>query len=205
MAGFESDPTVTTSLPTFSPLQQDIFKKERDLLSSFILPNEQQRIFGLSTLGRGDFGRSGTMLGPAFSAGRQAQSRLSAGLADLPDNMGVPYQEHLARQTWQIPRRLQAGAPDELAQLVQALIGKQLGGLLTPGTQQTTTGGGPSSFSTASGAVNTLASLATLAAQLFGKKDKTDTTKTSDFSGLSSNDGGGGGFDQPFAYDYGLE
>lgn len=167
MAGFESDPTVTTSQPVFSEPAQNIFAKERGLLSSFILPSEQQRIFGLSTLSRGDFGgTSSSLLSPAFSAGRQAQSRLSAGLADLPGTMAAPRQEALWRQTQQIPRRLQAAAPDELMQLVQALIGKQFGQTLAPGTQQSTTGGGPSGFSTAFGTVSTLAQLASLASQL---------------------------------------
>ena len=149
--------------PQYPPEVAPIFGRERELLSSFILPAESARIRSLSALEQGNFDQAGGILSPALSAARQAQARLSATTQELPSTVSAPLQESLAQQARQIPRQLQAQAPDDLAQMVRSLIGPQFGSLFSPCSQARQTGGGPSGLQTG---VSVAATAATIAAAL---------------------------------------
>jgi hypothetical protein len=149
--------------PLFPPEAGKIFGMERELLAQTILPMEQQRIRALGALGRGDFAGAQPILSPALAAARQAQARLGASMQEMPSNVAAPIQERLARQAQGIPQQLQAYAPEDLAAMVQALIGPQFGGLFAPGSKTTGRGGGPSSLQTGMSAASTAATIAALA------------------------------------------
>jgi len=140
-----------------------IFGRERELLAQTLLPMEQQRLQTLGALGRGDMGGAEAILSPALAAARQAQARLSATTQEMPAHVAAPIQEQFARQAQSIPQQLEAMAPEQLAAMVQALIGPQFGGLFQPGSQTTGRSPGPSSLQTGMSAASTAATIAALA------------------------------------------
>jgi len=145
--GSKSPPAqVTKGGPTYSPAQQRILGAERSLFENIIQPAEDQRIKALSSLIGGDFTGASSILSPAMSAAKQGQSRLSASLSELPRTIAAPIEEAAAWQVQGLPRRMQAAAPDELAKMTQQLMSPQFGSLMSPGSQQSTSGGGGSSF-----------------------------------------------------------
>lgn len=156
----------TETKPQYPPEVAPIFGRERELLSTFILPAESARIRSLSALEQGNWDQAGGILSPALSAARQAQARLSATTSELPSNVSAPLQEALAQQVRQIPGQLQAQAPDDLAKMVQALIGNQFGTLFAPGSRSQQTGGGPSGLQTGLAAAGTAATIAAAAAAI---------------------------------------
>jgi hypothetical protein len=158
----DSPPVTSETKPQYPPQAAAIFGAEKDLLQNLLLPAEGRRISSLSALSRGDFGNAGQILSPAFNAARQAQAKLSAGVADLPANIAAPIQEAQAQQMRRLPYQLQAGAPEELSEIVKALIGPQFGSLLAPGSRSTQGGGGMSDFSKAGAGVGVAAALATI-------------------------------------------
>jgi hypothetical protein len=152
------------SRPTYSPEASQIFGRERELLSGFLLPAEGERLRSLSALSRGDYGGAQQILSPAFNAARQAQAKLSAGVADLPANVAAPIQETQARQVRQIPFQLQSTAPDELGEISKSLLDPRFASLLAPGAQGTSQSGG-SGLQTA---LTVVAALAQLGTQVYG-------------------------------------
>lgn len=146
MGAKSKPPTVSKGGPVYSSEQQRILGSERNLFENFILPQEEKRIAGLESLIGGDFAGADAILAPAMSAARQGQSRLAASLGGLPRTIAAPIEEAAAWQVQGIPRRMQQAAPDQLAKMVQSLMSPQFGSLMQPGSSQTTSGGGSSSF-----------------------------------------------------------
>lgn len=144
MSFFSPSPATSTTTPLFAPEASQVFGLEQSLLSQFLLPFEAQNILGLGSLSQGDLSRAPQLVGPAMSAGRQAQATFGAMSADLPANLRAPMQEGFANQVGQIPRQLETLAPSQLAPLVQDLIGRSYGGLFAPGSQTLSQTGGPS-------------------------------------------------------------
>lgn len=155
-------PQITKGGPQYSPNQRRILGAERSLFENIIQPEEASRISALTNLISGNFEGASSILSPAMSAAKQGQSRLQASLSELPRTFAAPLEEAAAWQTQGIPRRMQQAAPEELAKMTQQLMSPQFGSLMQPGSSQTTSGGGSSSFERNAAIAGTVATVAAI-------------------------------------------
>lgn len=160
---FAQDPSTSQSTPLYQPGVQDLSSfLSNQVLSNFLLPYQKDQITGWGNLGRGAFGLAPSIEGPARSAGLQGMAQLGANTSFLPGTVAAPLQESTAFQARQMPRQLQAIAPDQLAALVKALIDPQFAGLLSPGSSTASQTGGSSAVSSGLAIGNIIETLAKL-------------------------------------------
>ena len=161
--GSKSPPKqVTQGGPTYSPQQRQILSAHRNLFENIIQPEEDERIKALSSLIGGDFTGASSILSPAMSAAKQGQARLKASMEGLPRTFAAPVEEAAAWRMQGMPRRMQFAAPEELAKMTQQLMSPQFGSLMQPGSQQSTSGGGSSSFERNAAIAGTVATVAAI-------------------------------------------